>query len=62
MGWKLVILALMSLMLLAMSGVAYADRPEVDIEAPDYVRPGKTVQVIVEVEHEDSTPGITSTS
>lgn len=50
-------LALMSLMLLAMSGVAYADELEVDLEAPDYARAGETVSVIVEIEHEDTAPG-----
>lgn len=57
MGWKRILLPLLTLLLLAMSGVAYADRPDVGIEAPDSVRAGEQVPVIVEVEHEGSGPG-----
>jgi|AGTN01.2.fsa_nt_gi hypothetical protein len=45
------------LLLLAFSGVAYAEKLDVDVEAPDYARAGEIVPIIVEVEHEGSGPG-----
>lgn len=50
-------LALTSLTLLAMSDPACADRPDVDVEAPDYVKAGENVPVVIEVEHDGSAPG-----
>jgi desulfoferrodoxin (superoxide reductase-like protein) len=45
------------LLLLAMSGVAYADVPDVYIKAPDSLKAGQNVPVVVEIEHEDVAPG-----
>jgi desulfoferrodoxin (superoxide reductase-like protein) len=57
MGWKRIALPLLMLLLLALPGMAYADRPDVDVKAPDSVKAGQNVPVIVEVEHEGSGPG-----
>ncbi|WP_158308902.1 desulfoferrodoxin family protein [Methanocella arvoryzae] len=58
MGWKWILLPCLALvLLLAASGIASADRAEVDVDAPDTARPGETVQVKLNVHHEDSAPG-----
>ncbi|OPY28941.1 MAG: hypothetical protein A4E28_01214 [Methanocella sp. PtaU1.Bin125] len=57
MGWKLILLPLLALSLLAMTGTAAADDIEVDLDAPDYARSGETVPVTIEIEHEDTAPG-----
>jgi desulfoferrodoxin (superoxide reductase-like protein) len=57
MGWKHIMLPLLALLLLAMSGVAYADVPDVHVTAPDSAKAGESVPIVVGVTHEDVAPG-----